>query len=257
MLEPEDTGEGAVTGGAVDDDPWQENQNITSASPNKTTGYIRDSTRQGSINGTGNAASENTVQSCIAEAENACTDNTGQLSTSGAGSAVKSNTEPNMKTEFVEGMTEVFIEGHCDYDKYQEGQNNGEINILDQPEVLMNPTFEQKKKVFEEYTSIKTVDGKKVGECRICGKNEQGNIPRLLRHVENRHMRGMFRYLCSHCPKELDTASKLCDHERRESCNKVKDNTTTGSTIRGCLKTLKSKPRLLHPPILLPMPCHF
>ena len=175
-LEPEDTGQGAVTGGAVDDAPWQENQNITSASPNKTTGSIRDGARQGSINGTGNAASENTVQSCIAGAENAGTDNTGQVSTSGAGSAVKGNTKHKMKTEFVEGMTEVFIEGHCDYDNNQEGQNYGEINILDKPEVIMNPTFEQKKKVFEQYTSIKTVDGKKVGECQICGKNKQKTI---------------------------------------------------------------------------------
>ena len=196
-LEPEDTGQGAVTGGEVDDDPWQENLNITLASPNKTTGSIKDSTRQGSIYGTGNAASENTVQSCIAEAENAGTDSPEQLiiqSSCGAGSAVISNTEHIMKTEFVEGMTEVFIEGHCDYDNNQEGQNYGEINILDQPEVVINPTFEQKKKAFEQYTSIKTVDGKKVGECQICGKNEQSNISRLLRHVENCHVKGMFRY---------------------------------------------------------------
>ena len=208
-LDPGHTGQGAATGGAFENDPWQENQTITSASPNKvhsnkTTGSTRHSTGQGFINGTGYAAPENTVQSWF----------TGQGSTTGAGTAVKSNTEHGIKTEFIEDTTEVFNEGHCDYDNNREGHHYGEINILDQPEVIVNPTSEQKKNVFQKYISVKTVDRKKVGECQICGKKEQRYIRNLLRHVENCHLKGMFRYLCRHCPKELDTASKLCDHER-------------------------------------------
>ena len=71
-----------------------------------------------------------------------------------------SNTEHVIKTELVEDTTEV-IEGHCDYDDNQENQNYGKINILNQPEVIMNPTSEQQKNMFQKYTSVKTVGGKK------------------------------------------------------------------------------------------------
>ena len=79
-LERGDAGQGAATGGAVDDYPWQENETITSASHNKvegntTTSSLRNSTRQGSVSG--KAASGNAVQSSISGPENAGTDNTG------------------------------------------------------------------------------------------------------------------------------------------------------------------------------------
>jgi hypothetical protein len=179
---------------------------------NTTTGSTRDRRRQGSFNETGNAELKMQVQITQGKVLPL------ELS------AVTANIEHVIKTEFVKDTAEVSIEGHCDYDNNTEGQNYGEINILNQPEVIVNPTSEQQKHVFQKYTSVKTVDGKKVRECQICGKTIRDQRT-LLRHLENCHVKGIFRYLCPHCPKELSTASKLWDHERSAHTQKsVKDS---------------------------------
>lgn len=84
--------------------------------------------------------------------------------------------------------------------------------------VIMNPTSDQRNKVFGQYMKALLKEGKPAWKCLVCGKE----FPRKgasVRHVEAMHndiVHQVFQYKCRYCSKVLNTISQLGCHETRD-----------------------------------------
>ena len=79
--------------------------------------------------------------------------------------------------------------------------------------VIMNPTAKQKKEVFDPYIRSTSKANKKVCECLVCGKTYRDKF-NIMQHVENIHIKGVFKYQCPHCSKVMDTWQVWFNHTK-------------------------------------------
>ena len=93
-------------------------------------------------------------------------------------------------------------------------------NIIDFPNIkeissplIMNPSTEQRLEMFYPYVRSSSDTGKKVWQCILCAKPYQQKS-KVIQHVENIHMKGVFRYPCPHCSKVMETFKGQENHTK-------------------------------------------
>ena len=93
--------------------------------------------------------------------------------------------------------------------------NEVQGDIENNVEVVVNPTLEQRKQKFGPHKRSISKKGKSGWECIACGHQTASHYFNMMRHIENAHMRGVFRYQCPHCPEEMGSYSRLLNHTHR------------------------------------------
>ena len=107
-----------------------------------------------------------------------------------------------VKEEYVEDM---------EFPEDAENNSDFQNDEDDTSPVIMNPTTKQKKEVFDPYIRSISKANKKVWECLVCGKPSRIKFD-IMKHVENHHVKGVFKYQCPHCSKVMDTSQGLLNH---------------------------------------------
>ena len=78
----------------------------------------------------------------------------------------------------------------------------------------MNPTAEHRKEVFSPFMKSTSETGKKVWKCKKCVINSN-YWSNTMEHVENMHVKGVFRYRCLHCSKVSGTYRGRLNHTKK------------------------------------------
>ena len=107
-------------------------------------------------------------------------------------------------------------------DLAEEEESEEEESEEEEPEesaVVVNPSRIQRKKKFGPSCQRRTKSGFPVWKCGTCGKTCAQKTS-LMSHVENSHMKGVFKYKCPSCPQMLDSYTRLYAHRAREHIKK-------------------------------------